>query len=93
MMGMGHYRGGGVGRIKGFVSQGCGWRAGRLAGRPYGDWTGARGTYADGPFGQTLFPPPAHTSRASRLGGSATARAAPGHGDHPHSPRETRAMA
>ena len=62
MMGMGHYRGGGVGRIKGFVSQGCGWRAGRPAGRPYGDWTGAQGTYADGPFGQTLFPPPAHTS-------------------------------
>ena len=67
MMGMGHYRGGGVGRIKGVVSQGGGWRAGRPAGRPYGDWTGARGTYADGPFGQTLFPPPAHTSRASRL--------------------------
>ena len=84
MMGMWHYRGGGVGRIKGFVSQGCGWRAGRPAGRPYGDWTGARGTYADGPFGQTLFPPPAHTLRAS-------ARAAPGHGDHPISPRETRA--
>ena len=57
MMGTGHYRGGGVGRIKGFVSQG-GWRAGRPASRPYGDWTGARGTYADGSFGQTLFHPP-----------------------------------
>ena len=78
---MGHYRGGGVGRIKGFVSQGVGRRVRATGQSPYGDWTGAIGEpHASMGIvsGENLDPPPAHTSRAS-------ARAAPGQfGDRTH---------
>ena len=89
MMGMGHYRGGGVGRIKGFVSQGVASASlGRPASRPFGIAPGKSGTLTDRWewFWENVGPPPARyfdppttdlAVRGSRLGGSATASMRP----------------
>ena len=73
MMGMGHYRGGGVGRIKGFVSQGVGGESGDRSVAPTGIGPGHGEPTLMGRLANVV-PPPAHTSRAS-------ARAAPGPGE------------